>query len=149
MFFDFFNSEFEISGNASGIDINKIYGGFVGKGETTFSGKGRFFKDPINVKYKFSNISFYENRKFLFKGDGKVYTDFNDFNISSSGEIHSLKHKSDFTFALSKKKDKYKGEYKFDISNIDFLMPWQNNIGKIIINGRLDSNAENEIKIQA
>jgi len=145
IFFDFLKLEYEIHGKASSVNLNKIYNEITGKGEIYFDGKGKFLINPIIVKYRFPNSSFYHNRFFSFEGQAKVFTNFEDFSLTTSGKIHNTNHKSNFLFELKKHQEQYSGNYNFNLSDIDLLIPWENNIGVIAINGYFNSNAKNKI----
>lgn len=145
VYFDFLNLKYNISGKVLELDISQVYNELSGRGKLTFSGNGKFFIDPINLKYNFSDISYYKNRKFSFTGESKIFTDFNNFNLSSDGVIHNSNFKSKFLFNFNKKKEQYNGNYSFNIEDIDLIMPWENNIGKISIKGRLHTDINNNI----
>ncbi len=142
--FDFLKSEYELTGEVNDVNIKKVYNGLSGKGKIDFAGKGRFLLDPIIIKYNFSDIRFYEDKKFLFEGSAKVFTDFNDFSLVTDGEIRNLDFKSDFSFDLKKKREKYSGNYIFNIKDINLLIPWKNNIGEISIQGNIDTDKNNK-----
>lgn len=159
IFFDFPLSKYNLSGTLKGIALNKIdslFSGLSGNGNIDFKGSGKLNIDPIKIKYIFPESSYYKNRKFSFKGDGKIFTNFQDFNLSTSGEIYNTdfksinqklkNYKSKFSFDMKKEKDKYQGNYVFNIKDINILAPWENNIGEISISGSLKTDYNNVLQ---
>ena len=139
IFLDFYKHKFDINGNVKGFDINAMNKNFNGKGDMNFNGKGEFFKDPVIINLELNRANYYEDRYFNIKSETLAYTNFSNYNTKTKGYIESKSKKSQFTININKKDDLYSGDFKIDIIDMDMLMPWENNKGKIEISGNIYS----------
>lgn len=148
LFIDFIKRKFKIKGEIKNLNISKIEKSFYGKGEILFKGEGGFFKEPIKIKYKLNNMYFYKDKSFNLKGEGEFFTDFVDFRIESKGNIINKKNISQFDIELNQKNDKYTGKFNLELSDINLLIPWENNNGEMNLNGQIFSDNNGNIDIR-
>ncbi|MEN8154111.1 MAG: translocation/assembly module TamB domain-containing protein [Acidobacteriota bacterium] len=142
------NNYFEADGKIIEVDINSMSSEFSGKGDVRFSGKGKFFEDPIKFKYNLYNLNYYRDREFFADGRGEILTDFSDYKIKTAGNIKNDKFISPFTLNFGYGKNRYYGSFRVDIEDINLLMPWENNNGKVVLLGEIGSDKDGNIGLQ-
>lgn len=148
IFIDFPNKQFDILGNISQIDLNRLNNEFNGKVNLTFNGKGEFEKDPIGFAYQSGEIHFYQDRAFKFSGSGNVYTDFSGFQLVTRGTMDADKINSPVTLQLDYEKNLYSGGYEAQIRDINLLIPWGNNKGELLVKGAISGTSSDNIKTE-
>ncbi len=144
IYMNFKESRYDVKGDVKGLNVSKIYYAFIGKGDVTFDGRGRNYIDPIQVKYHSDKTYFYENRNFSFRGEGKILTDFYNFDLTTTGRVFNefVKSKpfiSTYSMDLKKRDLNYSGNYSLNLSDINLVMPWENHSGSVIINGMIQT----------
>ncbi len=129
--------EYEISGKVEKFDISEFIPGLSGNGNLEFKGSGKFFTDPVRVKYSFDNLSFYDEKVMNAVGTAEISTDFSSFKLKSEGEVTYRGLKSPAYLNLDYKESIYNGNFGIEIRDINMIMPWDNNKGKITVNGEI------------
>ena len=144
-----YDTEFyDINGRIDSIDVNELNRGFSGRGDLTFSGKGRFNQDPIRIGYNFPELSFYTDRTFAVSGEGEITTDYSDFLIKAPGTVSKNGIRSTFNFELGFQSNKYRGAFNLDLKDINKIMPWENNRGVMILRSEISSDPDGSIHFQ-
>lgn len=139
---------YEAEGKISEIDINSMSGEFYGRGNITFSGKGTFLKDPVKFDYHLTDMSYYKDRIFSAGGSGNIFTDFSDYSIKTIGDIKNGKFRSPTIFNFGYKNDRYYGSFRVAIEDINILIPWENNSGKVVLRGEIGSDKDSNIEFK-
>lgn len=145
IFIDFNNKKYQVTGKIDGIDINRLNPEFHGQVNINFKGQGAFDSDPIKIEYKSGDIRFYEDRKFTVKGRGNLFTDFDNFRLETQGEILNTLEASPFNFRLTKLKKNFTGAFHLDLTDINMLIPWGNNIGTVTLDGQVIGGGDNPV----
>ncbi|MCU0287878.1 MAG: translocation/assembly module TamB [Acidobacteria bacterium] len=141
IFIDFADKKYQLSGKIENIDLNGLNPEFNGLMSVHFKGQGGFYADPIKFEFKSGDIRFFEDRKFIIKGRGNVFTDFANFRLDTQGDILNAHEPSPFNFGLTKENKNFSGSFHVDLSDINMLIPWGNNIGKMTLDGLLIGDA--------
>ncbi|MCP5048374.1 MAG: hypothetical protein GY940_14490, partial [bacterium] len=105
-----------------------------------FNGKGKFNMNPITFNYRSGDINFFKDQSFRVKGEGRVFTDFSDFQLETMGNIFFRASLSPFTLRLAQNKGRYTGDFHVDLTDMNFLIPWGNNKGEVKIDGGISSD---------
>ncbi|MCK5057533.1 MAG: translocation/assembly module TamB domain-containing protein [Candidatus Aminicenantes bacterium] len=156
-FLNFYTNKFKINGTIDKIDINKMHGEFTGRGDISFSGEGSFGNeelldnDPIHVTYKSGNAAFFKDHEFRVRGDAKIYTDFSGFIIKpgeKGGEIIYKTLPSHFTIEFNRVKERYSGNFTFNLQDINLLIPWGNNRGAMELKGQILGSETGNIRTE-
>ncbi|MGE5343889.1 MAG: translocation/assembly module TamB domain-containing protein [Candidatus Omnitrophota bacterium] len=137
LFIDFKEEKFNVDGRIKDINLSRLNSQFAGKGDVAFKGKGGFFISPITLTYSTNSASFYRERNFSLKGDGKIYTDFSDFRLETAGNILDRNILSPYTFRLNKTEKQLTGNFHVNITDINLLIPWGNNKGQMAVDGTI------------
>ncbi|MEN8222231.1 MAG: translocation/assembly module TamB domain-containing protein [Acidobacteriota bacterium] len=139
---------FKIDGAIRSIDINRINNGFYGKGDLEFNGEGSFNKDPLKLKYNFPEVTFYSGRPFAVKGEGAVFTDFEDYMINAPGVLINRGIESPFKFSFGFSENIYHGALDINFRDINAVMPWENNKGVMNLRSEINSDINGYIHMQ-
>jgi hypothetical protein len=149
MVIDYINEQFKVNGKITGIDFLRMNNQFKGKGDIIFSGEGRFEQDPINLTYRTGDIRFYEEQPFKVNGAGKITTNFSDhYYLETNGTILSNNVSSPARLRLNQISGKYDGRFQGEIRDLNLLIPWGDNQGKINVNGRIFTRANEELGVE-
>ncbi len=147
-FIDYGNETYKLEGQIKGIDIERLNPEFHGKGDIAFKGEGAFDKDPIRFDYNSGDIRFYQDRTFTVNGDGKVFTNFSNFHIDAGGNIINAGSASPLTLSLKQVDGIYSGAFSLKLNNINLLIPWGNNIGSVVLDGRISGTGNGELSTE-
>lgn len=140
---DFGQKKFDLQGRIAGIDAVRLYGGFSGRADLEFSGRGEFLKDPLEISYSLGKLNFSRNQEFSVKGRARILTDFSDFSLSTSGEaLNPAGGVSPFSLEVNRKASRYSGSFNLNLIDLNLLIPWKNNAGTISLVGQIYSDAE-------
>jgi hypothetical protein len=134
--------QFKVDGKILNIDLQRMNNQFTGSGNLFFSGQGAFNRDPITMTYQSGDIYFYPDRSFTMDGKGDILTDFSDYRLEARGFIRSGPSASPFTVRLSQSDSRYSGDFHADITDIDLLIPWGDNKGKINLDGQIITRSD-------
>lgn len=142
---DYSRELFDIHGKITDIDLNKMNRAFKGKWDIDFNGKGAFNKDPIIFNYRSGAIYFFSEQSFAVKGDGKIFTNFSDFRLNTTGNIRDRGISSPYRLNFGKNASRFSGDYHLDLENIDLLIPWGNSRGTMKVDGSISSMENGEM----
>ena len=91
VFIDYGNNAYAVSGSVKNIDIHQFRSDLKGRGDVDVDGRGVFLRDPLQLHFRLTNLSYYSDRPFEVKGEAQIMTDFSNYSITSRGEIvHSV-----------------------------------------------------------
>ncbi|MCP4213724.1 MAG: hypothetical protein GY765_03660, partial [bacterium] len=139
---------YALDGKIDGININRLHPEFHGLGGVDFKGEGLFNRDPINVSGTAGDVYFYKDRKFNVKGSGKIFTNFSDFRIATEGNILYASGASPFTFKLDLLNNKYGGSFHVNLTDINLLIPWGDNVGSVELDGGISGTGSGELSTE-
>jgi len=149
MVIDYINKQFKVKGKIIGIDFQRMNNQFKGKGDIVFSGAGQFEQDPINITYQTGDIYFYEGQSFKVEGKGKMTTNFSDhYFLDTNGFIINHDSSSPVSLRLNQISRRYEGKFHGEISDINLLIPWGGNKGKVNVEGEIFTHANEELGVQ-
>ena len=137
---DFAQKKFDLQGRIDGMDAAQLYGGFSGRADMEFHGRGEFLKDPLEISYRMGQLNLSGNSGFNVKGQAKVLTDFSDFALRTDGEALNPSGASPFSLEISRKASRYSGSFNFQLIDLNLLMPWKNNVGTVRLLGQIYSD---------
>lgn len=148
IFIDYAKEKYRISGAIQAINLNRMHSEFAGLGNLVFKGEGQFLTDPILLDYQLDRVMFYSDKTFGCSGKGKIFTDFSDFRLEAGGSISYEKSLSDFSLSLISRNDRYNGTFDVHIKDINFLVPWGFNDGKLDVRGEVIPLAAGGVRVQ-
>jgi hypothetical protein len=149
MVIDYINQQFKVNGKITGIDFQRMNSEFKGKGDIIFSGAGRFEQDPINLTYRTGDINFYEDQSFKVEGKGKITTNFSDhYFLDTNGFIINNNSSSPVSLRLNQISGRYEGKFNGEILDINLLIPWGGNQGKVNVEGEIFTHDNEELGVQ-
>jgi hypothetical protein len=149
MVIDYINEKFKVNGKITGIDFQRMNSEFKGKGDIIFSGEGRFEQDPINLTYRTADIYFYEDQSFRVEGKGKITTNFSDhYFLDTNGFIINNNSSSPVSLRINQVNGRYEGKFHGEITDINLLIPWGGNQGKIDVDGEIFTHDNEEMGVQ-
>jgi len=137
VFIDFKEKQFNIDTRIKDIDLNRLNSQFKGVSDLTLKGKGTFMIDPVKVTYSTGDIHFYRDRSFKVKGDGNIFTNFSDFQFETKGSLINKNSLSPYSIKLNKEEKKFSGNFNVHFSELDLLIPWENNKGEIDLSAEI------------
>lgn len=138
---DFGQKKFDLQGRIDGMDAAQLYGGFSGRADLEFRGRGEFLKDPLEISYRMGKLNLSGDSGFSVKGQAKILTDFSDFTLSTSGEALNPTGVSPFSLEISRKASRYSGSFNFKLIDLALLIPWKNNVGTVRLLGQIYSDS--------
>ena len=139
---DFEQKRFDIKGRIEGIDASLLHRDFSGSADLEISGRGEFLKDPLEITYRLRNTHFYRDRGFNIDGKARILTDFSDFQLSTSGTATHPGGPSPFALNISRRGQRYAGSFNFDLNDLDQLIPWKNNAGRMHLVGEIYTGSD-------
>lgn len=144
IYINYVTRRFDLDGKIQGIDTNRMNNEFSGKANFHFKGSGAFETDPIHFSYDSKEIRFYKDQPFSVKGEGNIFSDFSQFRLETDGEIISSKNiVSPVQLHLTQTGGRYSGDFHGEINDINLVVPWGSNEGRIIVDGTLADTASN------
>lgn len=147
-FVDYEKQTYSLEGKIADIDVNRMHPEFTGRVSLDFNGKGTFHADPITLTVNSGLLNFYENRPFSVRGDGKIYTNFEDFTLQAQGTIHNGEVASPGEIRLSRAGNDYSGSYHFNLKDINLFVPWGNNMGVVDIKGDIFGTRDSDLSTE-
>ncbi len=148
LFIDYLNKQYDADGAIKDLDASQFHQEFSGKGSAVFSGSGDFNTDQIELESEFNNLSFYKDRPFKASGTAWISTNFEDFRIKGEGNLESNKILSPLDFTFNSISNRYSGDLNLNINDLDLMIPWKNNKGKIKVKGEFFANSASEIDMK-
>ena len=148
IFLDYKNLKYKVGADIKNIDLMDFSGQFNGKADMSFAGEGAFDTDPIAVEYRMHNVNYYEDRSFDVTAEAKIFTNFSDFDIQSSGELSTTETKSPFSIHFKKETERYSGSFNLKLKDINQLTPWKNNTGEMDLEGQILTGPDGEINMR-
>jgi len=148
IFIDYKNEKFHLNGEVNNININQISSSFNGNAGFSFNGKGQFNKDPIRIKYHLDNLHFYKDRISTIIGQANIITDFSNYKLKTIGHLNHENGQSPFNINLNQVNSQFSGFFKLHLKDINQIIPWRNNSGRLILNGQILNNESGEISVQ-
>jgi hypothetical protein len=139
---------YELKGKIGAIDLNRLNNEFKGRADLMFNGKGRFEKDPIQIRYRSGDIFFYTDQSFTADGEGAMRTDFSKYKLETRGRVLNGESVSPFTLRLNQEKSNYTGDFKGEVKDINLLIPWGNSKGTLDIEGQITSRADGSLRFE-
>ncbi len=139
---DFQHRRFDLRGRIEDLDVSQLLGGFSGQADLEIAGSGEFMKDPLKLTYRFRDAHYYSDRGFAVEGHASLLTDFSDFRLNASGRAIHPAGLSPFSVELALDGGRYSGSFNFDLSDLDMLIPWKNNVGSMRLLGQLFTAAD-------
>jgi TamB, inner membrane protein subunit of TAM complex len=148
IFIKFDTEEFDIKGNIEKIDLNRFNNEFKGTTDLMFRGMGHFDIDPIQLTFQSSDIFFFKDRSFKVIGDGTILTDFAHFKLETKSTLFDSKSESPFIFRLNRKNNRFTGDYEGELTDINLLIPWGDNKGKVKFRGRISGPSGDQLSTE-
>jgi len=139
---DFQSRHFDLQGRIEDLDVSQLFGGFRGRADMEISGRGEFMKDALELTYRFRDMHYYSDRGFVVEGKASLLTDFSDFRLSASGQAIHPAGPSPFTVNIGLDRGRYSGSFNLDLSDLDMLIPWKNNVGSMRLLGQIFTAAD-------
>jgi len=133
---DFGRKSFRIDAGIHQIDLHDFHSEVRGKMDLVARSSGRFNQDPLSVGIQLENVSYYRDRPFSVRATADFLTDFDDFTLTSRGEIINLTGRSPLAVDLIKKGKTYTSRYTLTLHDLDLLIPWRNNSGTMQLLGQ-------------
>ena len=142
---DYAQKRFDLRGRIDDIDASRLHGDFSGRVDLEIGGRGEFLKDPLELSYRLRDMHFYRDRGFSVSGRAKILTDFSDFRLTTDGEAVNATGASPFSLDIQRKGQAYSGSFRFDLKDLDLLIPWKNNLGIMRLLGQIYSGPDGGI----
>ena len=142
---DFGLKRFDLHGRIRNIDAALLQPEFSGRGDIEFDGRGEFLKDPLTVSYQFRDMHYFADRPFGLNGTATILTDFSDFSLKASGEASHGGGPSPFAAEIGRSGKRLEGSFTFNLTNLDQLIPWRNNVGGMRLLGQIYSGADGSL----
>lgn len=139
---DFEQKRFDMQGRIEGIDASLLQRDLSGSADLAISGRGEFLKDPLELTYRLRDIHFYRDRGFSIDGKARILTDFSDFQLSTSGTATHPGGPSPFSLDISRRGQRYSGSFNFDLNELDQIIPWKNNAGRMHLVGEIVTGSD-------
>jgi hypothetical protein len=148
VFINYDTRQFAVDGKIVAIDLQRMNNRFTGRGDIFFKGKGAFDKDPILFNYQSGDIYFFTDQFFFFFFEGKILTDFSSYRLETGGKILDRESVSPYTLRLTREEGQFGGDFQADIADINLLIPWGNNKGRMKINGQILTRANGKTRVE-
>ena len=148
IFLDYQNLKYKVKADIMGIDLMDMTGQIRGSGDINLSGSGAFETDPIEVDYRMHNVLYFEDRSFDVSAKARIFTNFSDFNIESSGELVTANTRSPLSIIFKKETDRYTGSFNLKLKDINQLTPWKNNTGEMDLDGQILTDRQGRINLR-
>ena len=145
---DFQTRRYRMQGRLRDFAVEKIDPRFHGRGDVTWQGKGEFERDPIRAEYAVRDFSFYKDRPMNIRGQLNALTDFSQYRVLTAGHIHLSQRHFPFNISASNENDTPSGEFKIHLKDINQLLPWANNIGRMVLNGQYRIEPDGRLSTQ-
>lgn len=139
---DFQHRRFDLRGRIEDLDFSQLLGGFRGRADLEISGSGEFMKDPLKLTYRLRDAHYYADRGFAVEGQASLLTDFSDFRLNASGQALHPAGPSPFSVEIALARGRYSGSFHVDLSDLDMLIPWKNNVGSMRLLGQIFTAAD-------
>ena len=137
VFIDYGNNAYAVSGWVKNIDIHQFRSDLKGRGDVDVDGRGVFLRDPLQLHFRLTNLSYDSDRPFEVKGEAQIMTDFSNYSITSRGEIVNSVSQSPFSLEFRQKDSIYSGSFSLTLKDLNLLIPWKNNSGEMKLLGQI------------
>jgi len=140
--------EYDIRGGCRDMRMQAIVPGLKGGAAIEFTGAGTFNRDPIRAAISVDNLHLYPDRGGKLAGQASIFTDFSDFNLKAEAQISRGETNSPATLDLGLRDGRLQGEFKLNLHDLNMIIPWKFNQGKIDITGRISGNESGETDLR-
>ncbi|MBN1197483.1 MAG: translocation/assembly module TamB domain-containing protein [Candidatus Aminicenantes bacterium] len=140
--------EYALEGSCTGINLERLTGDLFGHANVKFSGSGAFLNDPINVAFSATDVYLSQQRSGTLQGTAAIHTDFSDFSLKADGKIIRMETSSDLSLELSLQKDRMQGNFRIQLQDLNFVIPWKHNRGQMDISGQIAKSPSGKTDIR-
>ena len=132
---------YDLKGHCAGIRMDRVNGNIHGGADLDFSGRGTFNQDPIAVTFSSAAVHFFPGRSGILEGKAAIQTDFSDFHLEADTTIVTTNIHSPGHLTLDLKGGKISGDFKLEFNDLNLIIPWKNNRGRMALTGQVTNDA--------
>lgn len=134
---DYKRSKYAVTGSCDGIRMEHLTGDLFGNAKVEFSGSGMFLKDPITVAFSATDVYLSQPRSGTLQGTAAIHTDFSDFSVKAEGKLTRIETSSILNLDLSLQNNRLEGNFRVQLQDLNFVIPWKHNRGRMDISGQI------------